>query len=76
MPSMNRDPRPRRVVIGVNTHKHVHLAVAPDAIAGRLDAQSFPASQDGYGQLLDWAAASVPSGLSSPSRAPALTVPG
>lgn len=56
MPSMNRDPRRRRVVIGVDTHKYVHVAVALDDIGGRLDAQSFPADSEGYQQLLDWAA--------------------
>ncbi|MET7403923.1 IS110 family transposase [Dactylosporangium sp. NPDC005572] len=53
---MNRDPRLRRVVIGVDTHKHVHVAVALDDIGGRLDAQSFPADKAGYEQLLDRAA--------------------
>ncbi|WP_433272655.1 hypothetical protein ACQPZF_16960 [Actinosynnema sp. CS-041913] len=43
MPSVERDPRLRRVVIGVDTHKHVHVAVAPDDIGGRLDTRSFPA---------------------------------
>jgi hypothetical protein len=56
MSSMNRDPRRRRVVIGVDTHKYVHVAVALDDIGGRLDARSFPADKAGYEQLLDWAA--------------------
>ncbi|MBB5800237.1 transposase [Saccharothrix ecbatanensis] len=56
MPSVERDPRLRRVVIGVDTHKHIHVAVALDDIGGRLDTRSFPADQDGYRQLLDWAA--------------------
>ena len=56
MPSMSRNPRRRRVVIGVDTHKYVHVAVALDDIGGRLDTQSFPADSDGYEQLLDWAA--------------------
>jgi transposase len=54
--SMSPDPRRRRVVIGVDTHKHVHVAVALDDIGGRLDARSFPADRGGYDQLLDWAA--------------------
>ena len=57
MTSMNPDPRRRRVVIGVDTHKHVHVAVALDAIGGRLDAQSFAADRSGYEQLLEWALA-------------------
>jgi transposase len=55
--SMNPDPRRRRVVIGVDTHKHVHVAVALDDIGGRLADRSFPADSGGYEQLLDWAAA-------------------
>jgi transposase len=56
MSSMSPDPRRRRVVIGVDTHKHVHVAVALHDIGGRLDARSFPADRGGYEQLLDWAA--------------------
>jgi hypothetical protein len=52
---MNHDPRLRRVVIGVNTHKYVHVAVALDDVGGRIDARSFPADRAGYEQLLDWA---------------------
>jgi transposase len=37
---MNRDPRRRRVVIGVDTHKYVHVAVALDDIGGRLGTRS------------------------------------
>src|SRR4051794_16798136 len=54
---MSPDPRRRRVVIGVDTHKHVHVAVALDAVGGRLDARSFAADRGGYEQLLDWATA-------------------
>ncbi|WP_406068516.1 transposase [Micromonospora sp. NBC_01638] len=56
MSSRSPDPRRRRVVIGVDTHKHVHVAVALDDIGGRLDARSFPADKGGYEQLFDWAA--------------------
>ena len=54
---MSPDPRLRRVVIGVDTHKHVHVAVALDAVGGRLDARSFAADRGGYEQLPDWAVA-------------------
>ena len=57
MTSMNPDPRRRRVVIGVDTHKHVHVAVALDAIGGRLDDRSFAADRSGYEQLITWALA-------------------
>jgi transposase len=55
--STSTDPRRRRVVIGVDTHKHVHVAVALDAVGGRLEDRSFPADRAGYEQLLDWAEA-------------------
>lgn len=55
MTSINPDPRRRRVVIGVDTHKHVHVAVALDDVGGRLDARSFAADRGGYEDLLDWA---------------------
>jgi transposase len=55
--SMSSDPRRRRVVIGVDTHKHVHVAVALDAIGGCLDARSFAADRSGYEQLIEWALA-------------------
>ena len=54
MTSMNPDPRRRRVVIGVDNHKHVHVA-ALDAVGGCVDACSFAADRSGYEQLLDWA---------------------
>ena len=57
MPSMSPDPRRRRVVIGVDTHKHVHVAVALDDGGGRLADRPFPAERGGYEQLLDWATA-------------------
>ena len=57
MTSMSLDPRRRRVVIGVETHKYVHVAVALDAVGGHLDAGSFAADRAGYEQLLDWALA-------------------
>ena len=51
---MNPDPHRRRVVIGVDTHKHAHVAVALDAVGGCLDARSFAADRGGYEQLLEW----------------------
>jgi transposase len=54
--SMHPDSRRRRVVIGVDTHKYVHVAVALDEVGGKLDARPFPADRAGYQQLLDWAA--------------------
>ena len=55
MTSMNPDPRRRRVVIGVDTHKYVHVAVALDAIGGVIESRSFAADSGGYQQLIEWA---------------------
>ena len=48
---------PRRVIIGVDTHKHVHVAVAVDTFGVRLDNRSFPADSHGYADLVGWAEA-------------------
>jgi transposase len=56
MTSMQQVPPHRRVVIGVDTHKHMHVAVAIDDLGVVLDGRSFPADSGGYNQLLDWAA--------------------
>jgi hypothetical protein len=46
----------RRVVVGVDTHKYVHVAVGLDEFGGRIDAQRFTADSIGYRNLIDWAA--------------------
>jgi transposase len=46
----------RRIIVGVDTHKHVHVAVAIDASGVRLEDRSFPADTGGYKQLAEWAA--------------------
>jgi len=43
------------VVIGVDTHKYVHVAVALDAIGGVIESRSFAADSGGYEQLIEWA---------------------
>ena len=55
MTSMQDESRRRRVVVGVDTHKHIHVAVALDELGGRIDARSFAADRSGYEQLIDWA---------------------
>ena len=55
MTSMQDLPRRRRVVVGVDTHKHLHVAVALDELGGRIEARSFAADRSGYEQLIDWA---------------------
>jgi hypothetical protein len=54
---MNQDRRRGRVVIGVDTHKYVHVAVALDDFGGVLGTEKFTADTAGYGQLIDWSMA-------------------
>ncbi len=53
MPSLNLQRTD--VVVGVDTHKDEHMAVALDGIGGQLGAHAFPATRDGYTDLLAWA---------------------
>ena len=48
MTSMTPAPAHRRVVIGVDTHKYVHVAVALNDLGGVLQSRSFSADRDGY----------------------------
>ena len=48
-------PDARKVIVGGDTHKHVHVAVAIDTRGGRLDDRSCAAASDGYHQLITWA---------------------
>ena len=54
----NRMPTPpeaRKVIVGVDTHKHVHVAVAIDSWGIRLRDQAFVADSGGYQALITWA---------------------
>jgi len=44
------------VVIGVDTHKDVHVAVAINGLGARLATASFPVTSAGYRQVAAWAA--------------------
>lgn len=46
---------PRKVIVGVDTHKHVHVAVAIDTWGARLEDRSFPADSGRYRALIAWA---------------------
>ena len=41
------------VIVGVDTHKHMHVAVAIDSRGIRLGAHSFGADSEGYRALLN-----------------------
>ncbi len=55
MQSMDQGGRQRRVVIGVDTHKHVHVAVALDELGTPVSDTAVPADRGGYQRLLEWA---------------------
>ena len=43
------------VILGVDTHKDVHVAAVITALGASLAQQAFPATAIGYRQLLTWA---------------------
>jgi hypothetical protein len=43
------------VVVGVDTHKDEHVAVALDGLGGRLGELAIVANPGGYAELLAWA---------------------
>lgn len=48
-------PTGEDILLGVDTHKLVHVAAVITMIGGLLDTRSFPATRSGYEQLLAWA---------------------
>ncbi|MFI6990855.1 IS110 family RNA-guided transposase [Nonomuraea wenchangensis] len=48
-------PIREEVVLGVDTHKDVHVAAVADLLGRVLASESFHATAAGYSQLLDWA---------------------
>lgn len=60
MTSMNVDPAAqvvsRQIIIGVDTHKYAHVAVALDHLGARIAAQHVAANREGYAHLEAWAA--------------------
>ena len=52
---MTSPPDARKVIVGVDTHKHVHVAVAIDTWGIRLGDQAFVADSGGYQALITWA---------------------
>ena len=65
---------PPDILVGVDTHKHVHAAVAITALGARLGELSFTASPEGHRQLAAWAR-SLGRSAPSASRARAPTAP-
>jgi transposase len=50
--SMQHVPPHRRVVVGVDTHKHVHVAAACDPLGRVLGTAEFPTTTAGFRALL------------------------
>jgi transposase len=46
----------RRVAVGIDTHKHTHVAVVLDELGGRLDELTVPADSGGHERVERWAA--------------------
>ena len=55
MTNRTTPPDTRKVIVGVDTHKHVHGAVAIDSWGIRLRDQAFVADSGGYQALITWA---------------------
>lgn len=55
MTRMIHDGPRGRVVIGVDTHKHVHVAAALSDIGAVIQTRRFPADAAGYQELIGWA---------------------
>ena len=48
-------PAPTGIIVGVDTHKYAHVAVAIDTLGTRLGTYSVSADRGGYAELLAWA---------------------
>lgn len=49
------EARSDHIVVGVDTHKHVHVAAVMDVIGGTVATTTIAADSGGYRQLLEWA---------------------
>ena len=49
------DPARRRIVVGVDTHKHAHVAVALDQVGVVIGTITIPVDRAGYARLQEWA---------------------
>src|SRR3954467_5187966 len=54
MTSIPQPPR-RRIVVGVDTHKYAHVAVALDQVGAVLDRTTITVDRAGYARLRQWA---------------------
>jgi transposase len=49
------ETNPTDIIIGVDTHKNVHAAVALNGLGARLGTRTIPANSRGYQELEAWA---------------------
>lgn len=56
MTSVAPDAHNRKIVVGVDTHKYAHVAVALDQLGVRVGERHVPANREGYARLEVWAA--------------------
>jgi transposase len=54
MASMAHCHPERHVVVGIDTHKHVHVAVALDVLGAHVGSLTVPADSPGYCSLAEW----------------------
>ncbi|MFV4914982.1 transposase, partial [Microbacterium lacticum] len=47
--------RSGHIVVGVDTHKHIHVAAVMDTVGGILSTLTIPTDTGGFRQLLAWA---------------------
>jgi len=55
MPSIAPSEPQRKIVVGVDTHKHLHVAVALNALGTRVGERTVAADSAGYAELEAWA---------------------
>lgn len=53
--TQQESPRSGHIVIGVDTHKHIHVAAVMDSIGGVLATLTIATDAAGFKQLLEWA---------------------
>lgn len=56
MNSIAPEAHQRKIIIGIDTHKYAHVAVAIDHLGVRVGERHVPANREGYARLEAWAA--------------------
>ncbi|MFJ2006667.1 hypothetical protein [Streptomyces chartreusis] len=63
LPPQHVPDLPEDVVLGVDTHKDIHVAVLITTLGAALAHQEFPTTARGYRQLISWARAVKAEGI-------------